>query len=62
MGNLLEMGVRRRKKFSKKRNIGDSGVHAAHQALTRRFISMPLPALDKSGVCVAPGDPTRAPP
>jgi hypothetical protein len=31
------MGVRRSKNFIKKRNIGDSRVHAAHQALARRL-------------------------
>ena len=33
MGRLLEMVVRRSKDFIKNRNIGASGVHAAHQAL-----------------------------
>jgi hypothetical protein len=39
MGFLLEMGVRRSKKFIKKRSIGGSGVHGAHQALARRLIT-----------------------
>jgi hypothetical protein len=33
MGYLLQMGVRGRESFIKERNIGDSGVHGAHQAL-----------------------------
>jgi hypothetical protein len=34
------MVVRRSKEFIEKRNIADSGVHAAHQALVRRLISL----------------------
>jgi hypothetical protein len=41
MGYLLEMGLRRSKTFIKKRNIGGySGMHAAHQALARRLLTL----------------------
>ncbi len=39
MGYLLEMGVRRSKNFIKKRNIGDSGVYATHQALAKAGVA-----------------------
>ena len=35
---LLEMGVRRSKEFIEKRNIADSGLHGANQALDKTDI------------------------
>jgi len=48
MGYLLEMGLRRRKEFIEKRNIADSGMHAAHQALDNRHGSNPKPLLRRN--------------
>ena len=48
MGHLFEMVVRRSKDFITKRNIDDSGVYAAYQALVRR-----CSALDEQGALLS---------